>query len=94
MTRADPDLAVASVRDNFMILMPHLRKCLEEKHVPLLDNHAKVTTLPRIKGHIETRKGYIHIQRKDKLDLTDDQAASRLVKKVSMISHRILVVAL
>ena len=39
------DLAVASVRDNFMILMPHLRKCLEEKHVPLLDNHAKVTTL-------------------------------------------------
>ena len=68
MTRAD--LAVASVRDNFMILMPHLRKCLEEKHVPLLENHAKVTTLPRIKGHIETRKGYIIYISKEKTNST------------------------
>ena len=54
------DLAVACILDHLMNIkvpeMPEVKRALEDKHKLLADHYAMVTSLPKIKSHISTRK--------------------------------------
>merc|ERR1711974_184134 len=54
------DLAVACILDHLMNIkmpeMPEVKRALDDKHKLLADHYAMVTSLPKIKSHISTRK--------------------------------------
>jgi len=50
------DIAVACILDHLSIIMPEVKKALENKYRLLVNHMDMVTSQPRIKSHISTRK--------------------------------------